>query len=767
MSTLNALPTELPANADKSVSPYDPVLELATSRLHMDEELRLDVMQELRAHLEDSAAEYRAAGLAEHEAQERAIKALGDANDLSQQLWSANLRRMRLRRVLKWTAQVALLPIAIVLTLAIISSVGSPVSAISQIWDGNSRKQFALAPFADALDRIFSWPGSRDPQPLLQGLTDEQRFLFQGDPKITDPILREKSISDRWPDNPVYYANYINRRFVGLTSEKLEALAPATRDALLLELDHGERLEPGNALYNFLKAELLLAASSRLTDHPTRTTPVLASRPGDQPVPCSQIQISDPTLLQRGLDEFRRGCLKPHLTSHSIAMGKLRLDQLPPSRFLADEVNRTAFSIALLLPTLNLYRDLANRTSAYAVHLADADNPDQAELLLRQVYALGAKIGVDSNCIIDVLVAQSITHHALTYAAIVNDTPDRAPRHQQAMQLLHQAMDFHNQQLRPAGNEIRMLPYVHSSMLTSMLLPAIGGYTPADPTPLRRAEYAIADRVALAWLMLMLVALAIGIGLIALVFSLLRRRTNRPLFLFVGWHRLARICLLAIVAPLAAYTLYAYLTPLGGRQLGVHVAGMRLLVEYLALTAVIFGLLQQLSYTAIRQRALELGIPVPPPASSLARRSLWVGLGALTLGILACLIAWHVRARDFDTQVLYGENPADGYFTAVALLIAAAGVFFTAHRWYGHAQFHRTLLRSAVPILAAAVIVLGVVCGLALRQVETAAASQSHFSRTLFEEIERSNCRHLRNRLVEQHQKLLAELPASTSASAG
>jgi len=98
---------------------YDDLVDRLTHRLRVDPELRMDVANELRAHLQDAEAEFRQAGYDEQEAKANAVKALGDEKHLAEQLWQANRRRIGFRQAAKWTARVTLVPAAIAVTLVI------------------------------------------------------------------------------------------------------------------------------------------------------------------------------------------------------------------------------------------------------------------------------------------------------------------------------------------------------------------------------------------------------------------------------------------------------------------------------------------------------------------------------------------------------------------------------------------------------------------------------------------------------------------------
>src|SRR3954453_6620508 len=99
-------PTPVPQDA------FSRLIDRATDRLGPDSDLHLEIAQELRGHLQDSAAEYRAAGLSGAEADAKAVEAMGDPGALADQLWQANRGRMRRRAVAGWAFAVLAAPVA-------------------------------------------------------------------------------------------------------------------------------------------------------------------------------------------------------------------------------------------------------------------------------------------------------------------------------------------------------------------------------------------------------------------------------------------------------------------------------------------------------------------------------------------------------------------------------------------------------------------------------------------------------------------------------
>ena len=80
MSSADSIGAAAPLPDPKPVSQdaFSSLIDRATSRLQSDSDLRLEIAQELRGHLQDSAAEYRAAGMSEAEAEAKAVEAMGD-----------------------------------------------------------------------------------------------------------------------------------------------------------------------------------------------------------------------------------------------------------------------------------------------------------------------------------------------------------------------------------------------------------------------------------------------------------------------------------------------------------------------------------------------------------------------------------------------------------------------------------------------------------------------------------------------------------------
>ncbi|MCJ7543509.1 MAG: permease prefix domain 1-containing protein, partial [Phycisphaerae bacterium] len=292
---------------------WDQLIARLTQPLEVDQELRLDVARELRCHLEDSAAEFRAAGESPTEAAARAAKALGNEEELTEQLWEANRARIRLRGVLRWTARVTLLPAAVIVVLVLFTYLVGITAYVHALGRGGGWGSGAGWPMGP-LGKLVC-----DPRAGIR-LTEDQRWLLDGDPNAKTDLERAKSIADRWPDNPIYYAQYVTHLLHRPGFRSRQENEPDRFDEKMLTetlaaLDHGEQWDPDNAFYNLEAASLLVQTSSTLRDDPSAAYDKIDRSGRITPVTVQRIEVADAERFQRGLEEFHRSMGKPHLTS--------------------------------------------------------------------------------------------------------------------------------------------------------------------------------------------------------------------------------------------------------------------------------------------------------------------------------------------------------------------------------------------------------------------------------------------------------------------
>jgi len=283
-----------------------------------------------------------------------------------------------------------------------------------------------------------------------------------------------------------------------------------------------------------------------------------------------------------------------------------------------------------------------------------------------------------------------------------------------------------------------------------------GWLTEVDPAPLRAAEYALLEQAALILLLMYFPWIALpGPGDLRALW----RGTPRSCVLFIGWKRLGRILLYGAVAPLAAYAACTRLAPFSSHRYGLWYTSTRVVLELTVVDTVMIGLLWVMTYKAVRQRAAEAGIAVPPPIGLRDRAAFAALAEALALAVIGYLALWE--------WVMPGDNRMLAVFVGIGLseaiiLLGAAWLMreaiFMFRRRKTFASFYLTLSRSGLGVLAAAAILVGALAGTALRHAE--AANVAHLAGTagtgLHNEVERTTARHTRAWFVDYHKRLRA-----------
>lgn len=706
---------------------WDALINRLTDRLQVDPELRMDVARELRCHLEDSAAEFRRAGQDVDEAAASAAKALGDPEELAGQLWQANRRRVRIRGLLRWAARIALAPAAAAVILAlVVAMVGRGCSYVRP-------KPSVLA---------------------IGGPTPEQRFILHGDPAATDPIAKARSISDRWPDNPVYYANYV----VELTArggffDREGKIKPERLDELLAVLEEGERIDPDNAFYNFKKAGILAQASSRLHEDTSRDyykKPLHGLWWRKHPW---RIEIHDKQFFERALAELRRGLGKKTATGRMVEMARVRLAQLPEPRGVSDVIGRLMpqAQVATRINHRAPEHHLARALSAGAIGLAEEGKAAEAEEMVEAGLRMGGMIGGHGESLMEVLIGNRIVMRTLAHARHAYLELGRDDQAHEAGEAFEEEVAYY-QRLRGGG------PPADKGPGAGLYWAAFGPCLPGlkrDFAPIRSAEKYFFTELALLWLLCVLAGMGLVAGLVTLVSLAIRRGDGRAVLLFVGWRRIGRICLLGLVAPVAAYFLYAWVLTGRDGQFGLNYTAGKTMLEYTIVILAVLVLVTRLSYSAIRARAEEIGMPVPPPVTLRDRRVLAGAAAAVALAAAVYLIGWWAGPFRPEVTSGYGYPSIPGFILAavvVAYMVAAALREGFSRVYRGpFARFRRSFMRSFVPILASVVIVLGIACGWPLARGERAAVSAAKGQASLdllVRQVEDSDYRLLRQRLA-------------------
>jgi hypothetical protein len=788
MDTSSAVPAE---NHDvvESADPVDQWLDRVTGRLAVDRELQLEVRLELRSHVEESIAEFRAAGRSQDDARDDALRTLGNEADLSEQLWRANRRRMKLRALATWAARLVLPPVAAALVVAL--SFGGLTSWAVFTRTGGGSENF---PGEAALAQRASDVATRNAAPDVRLLV-EQTFA----PWDQRQALARQLV-ERYPDDPALRANFVAGMLnhTGVAQEDAPAApAPSPAAAAIATLPtnaadntvdfpqppppgdpvitvderqfsltlatfaDAERREPGNALFPLLQAAVLWDASTIARED--RAHGVVW--PGSaEPTFIPLHVVKDPARHALAVAALERAAKCAYFKTYAAELVRRQVDALPAAS-LQDLALRVRVQPDWRGGSAS--RWLWSFAQGGAVHSADeallaarAGKSDaEVDPLLDRTRAIARRMAADAEDVRELQQAFGVYTSAEQTQAYVWAV--RGDRERLRAQLLR--CDALGRKVSRAARD-GAFDYEHAGILAGADWSRAAG---VDRAPVRRAEYAGADQVGVGALAACLLILAALYGTFALVRWLLVRRAAVAPRLFVGWRRCAVVVGVGAVLPVLSYFAYARLTPFGGRAFGLNMTWMRVEIEYAILGGVVILLTSLLAGRAVAARLRELRV-TPPKSLTLTHVTAgWPRAAMVALASAGACLLLALFMPLVDKEVLrrlamnFGNDVwvAQGFeVAAAAVLVAfAVGVRFGSrsgeaaspgaspraveYGWYARA--------ALAPLMMAAIAVA--LIGLPLRFVEARAvraAAASGQPAVYLGEVERSVLKPLRDQLV-------------------
>jgi hypothetical protein len=722
-------------------------VEAATRRLRGDPELRADIACELRAHLDDRIEAERGDGQGVEESIQAALKAFGNPDEVGERIFHANLRRLKRRTILKWAARVTLLPAALVavymLMLTALTSGGSLVVLSDVTRDATGGPtQYTWITREEPVRVILRVAGQLSRKPYLRpDLSEDDLLMLREDPSRREDDAR--AMVERHPDDPVLAAHQALVLLSAMPYNPPGSVIPLD-EKLQTVLDHGESLEPDNALYSYLKCALLLRSSVEVVENRSDVAK------GEVTFVCH-----DRAMMDRAVAEFHKGNARTSFDDHiaDFVFRKESLYRDPDS--MNSHISRLMRAWSTLLPHLALFHDMSRKMPFCAETYAREERRPEALRILDEIAVPSLKLGASSWRMIAELVAVSMLktrgHGAEVYRRLgLEELASRELAEAERWSIVSDKR-LVNQ------NAIESLVEERGGLLMRMVAPVWLDPDPNLFSAWRRMEWGVFERLALTGL------LAVGGFLVLLMavctgVSLLKRRHTyeRGMLLFIGWRRMAWIIGLGGMAPLSAYILFTRFSPWGGMEYGVNYVPGQVCLQLTILGLVMSVGLFVTTYWAVRERCREAGMDVPEPGY-FHPSMLWLipVVGVEGLAVYA---------------VLSGKPPLR---EAGGILLSLATAFF-AFMWFAAAAtrfatlddsllaFRRTALRTAIPLVAAFLLATGAVAHACLRVEEYhyARMADQPGQRLSLDEIPMSAMKSVRDQMIVEHREAMDRICA-------
>jgi hypothetical protein len=443
-------------------------------------------------------------------------------------------------------------------------------------------------------------------------------------------------------------------------------------------------------------------------------------------------RVNDRPLFEQAFVELREAADKPYIDSHATDLVDQSLISLSSPQTLGEIVWRREHLTVNSLPTQRFYAIWP--ALSHAAELAQHGQVKQANQLIRDCRRIARSIAQRSQLVGDLMTARGMYMLTLGMEAFIDQEAGDTAGFNHALAAINEEQAFSDQlwRKRQAAWNARQ-----SSDVISI---ADRGFSTMDATenvdfaPGRRAEYAVADRLALSMILLILTSLAAVAGVSA---AIVRVRSGRwPTLAFVGWRRLAGVVLISSLVPVGAYAIYA-LSPLSARHRAADNSVERLAIEYATVACAIAALLRILSNRALRKRAAELGadeLKRRQPGKSILIMSAALALGVATFlaltrngalpwrgqwlfpllaaGLIGYLLIWLFGNRSEPAGALQKPtrriSPPIAWVVIVSLLLAAGWVLFSPPFSRDFEGIIRTTAMTIVAILTLSLLVRGV-----------------------------------------------------------
>jgi hypothetical protein len=609
----------------------DDLVQAVTYRFGPDAELQREIARELRAHLEDAVAAARAGGMDEARAEETALRAFGDPEEIGEKLWQANRRRMRLRAVAKWTGRLVLMPAGILLAVWLCAAMVELAGVVLLASELSGSFSF-VGPVKAFLPNKLN-PELYPPHVAARnGLKEDERLLLEAnqfDEGPSQSLERWEKLVYFHPNNPVYRARQYVAFLSSLRASNVDTLAPSDKNFAQAKaiLDAGERADPDNAFWNYMKADLLMykSGAAKQEEDPSFTFTRAAGNPTTT-AHGERLVFADRALFERGLDEYRKGLTKPFYKSYAMESQEELLSLEKPPTTLREELSLIARWAAILLPDLACMRNVSRGVMAYAALLIKEGHPEEAETLIRMAPIGGEQVGAASRTLIDLLVANAMRQITLRQGAALYERLGNHGLADRALALARKESQQEGsflQRIDPNAEEFKFVA-ARTGFLGDLTFPPFVPLADLSIiTDLQRAERFLAERAALGCLAL-LYLIAVGWLGIRTLWSLWRHRkdTTGPKLHFIGWRRLGWIALIAVALPLAAYAILTRAFAGGSAHYGINYQLLRVALEMGGAMLLIFGLSLFLGQRAATFSCRAAGISDRAELRMSVRRSL-------------------------------------------------------------------------------------------------------------------------------------------------
>lgn len=503
------------------------------------------------------------------------------------------------------------------------------------------------------------------PFPWQQKQRKALEFALNGN--IQANTLKEQyaPFLEKHPGDRAYYAFYVLSVYSGQDySPEVEA---ACRK--------GEKLDPNNALYNYLLAKAMLRKA--VEQHTGKDKQIIRT-------------IVDRPLLDRAMLEFQRGAKKPIVHGYHLEIVQAQCAAMPTSRNWEDQLHLIAVRASANMPELAGLREFTRTTPWYANLLINEGKRADALAVLSSWEPMEKQTIVESHTLIHILVAIAMAKIAgdsfpPVYERL-GDSELATAFHRRAEQT-YQLMAVFRKYKTEEGRRYDDLLIRNAGDVPFNLLPMFGpvaAVTAKELAPTRRVEYVLIEELIVSFVILVLLVLTAYFSLVAFRWWMLVRKDRQVIRVislpFAQW---LRIFGFGMGLPVILYAILSRFTTLGGWQTGYQNHSPLYSVSwYLPALIIIIALPLYLARRAFRRLCIAEGMEMPSRGKETFMR--FCGTVSATIislagaSLLGSFLLWTIFPRLMESIELStaSDISADILSRSNALLVSGGSLLF-------------------------------------------------------------------------------------------
>jgi hypothetical protein len=791
---------------------FDDYISAVTRRLRPDAELQMDIAHELRTHLEDTAEAAHAGGMDEDASQSEAVRAFGDVDELADKLFEANRRRMRLRAVLKWTARATLLPAALLVTALVVGAATIDLMTSGTLYDLETSGFLSVMLWRTSDVEVIV----EDLVPLRSDLSDEEAFIAEHRNwsfKSAEELAARYPTSRRYHAlytrmlfhesdtvrNPRIHAALDRGNIIDPDNAFYDIL----RAAVLMQ--SASRLASGSARearklapdYDIEVTDDIVFEAGATALRRAAEKDYVCDYVGDLEKEWQDARARPETLkAQMGLLTHMHYGLLPDLSPfHSLST------MLPQYALMLAKEGRIAEALALL-EALERVTIMYGAQAYYVVTALSAQAVLVSALegrarVLETAGTVDAATAIRERLAVEKSRARNLVDVALQNHASLGNRNSALLTSVGPLPSIDAVLVEQTRRaelsviVRTALSLMLLVPLLGTMLLSVFAARYLVARSGCDDRPSSFSGWRRPIRIGLrllavlavavvAWLIwftavdpfaslqfpgvygdaprliIILIVFPLGIALLSTVaamhISLRCTRDDRALLLFIGWKRLARIMLWAVVAPAGGYVVWLCVLPNPLMDYGIAHCMGQLLFDVALLSVVSAGTLLHLGCRAIRARMAEAGMELPEDRFFRPLHGRWgfVRAAALLLLTIICVTTWGPSRATESRFIVMGS--------CAAALFVGWGLY-TLRQFDGlrtdrtASRFCGTFIRSLLPIVLVCLVAAGAVTHITLRWTERRAirAINQPDYQTLLDETRLHHC----GRALREHHREL------------